>query len=246
MRHRLLTLLTPLLLLPSAALALEVGARAAYWFADLSGEVRLDDGIPGTTVDLTDDLGVDDENFFLGEAWLQAGSHRLSLGGFKADYSGTRSVSVVFGGKTFTGVTETSLEYVSLDLAYQYDLVDLENILAGFSLGPVVQVKYLDGEVKLAAAGQQESQSFQLPIPLVGLGLHVGLVADLLELRARGVGVAYSGNSIVELQGELSVNPMPFFEVVAGYRYFAIDVDEEDLLLDYSQTGPYAGLALKF
>lgn len=245
MRHRLLSLVLPLLLLPSAALALEAGARAAYWIADLSGEVRLDDGLPGTTVDLENDLGVDDENFFLGEAWLKVGSHRLSLGGFKADYSGTGSKTVVFGGKTFTGTTVTSLEYVGLDLAYQYDLLDVENILAGFSLGPVVQVKYLDGEVKLAAAGLQESQSFQLPIPLVGLGLHVGLVADLLEARARGVGMAYSGNSIVELQGEISVNPVPFFEVVAGYRYFSLDVDEADLLLDYTQTGPYVGLALK-
>lgn len=236
------------LLWAGAAGAFEVGARVAYWIPQLSGEVRLDDGVKGDTVDFTDDLGVDDENFFFGDAWLWIGDHHLILSATRVDYSGTKTLSspITFGDKPFSGRTDTSLEYTQLDLAYRYDLIDLENILAGFSLGPQVQVKYLDGEVRMEAAGQEESQSFQIPIPMVGLGGHLGILADLLEVRAHAVGMAYRGNRIVEASGEVSYNPLPFIELVAGYRYFQIDVETDDLTLDYAQTGPYVGVGAKF
>lgn len=247
-----------LLLLPSAAHALEVGVKGAYWFPNFSGEFRLDSGsIEGTPVDLKDDLGVDDENFFFGEAWLWVGDHHLTLSGMRVDYSGDKVLAetIVFGGTTFEaqGRVESSLEYTMLDLAYQYDLIDLENVLAGFSLGPILQVKYLDGKVKMKGSGTvngvdgtvEESETFRLPIPLVGLGTHIGLLGDWLEFRARAVGIGYRGNFLLEAQGELSYNPFPFLELVGGYRHFRIDVDEQDVLLNYTQTGPYVGLSLK-
>ncbi len=226
--------------------AFEVGARAAYWIPQLSGEVRLDDGTRGDTLDLTDDLGVDDESFFFGDAWLWIGDHHLILSGTRVDYSGTKTLAgVTFGGRTFTGRTDASLEYTQLDLAYRYDLIDLENLLAGFSLGPQIQVKYLDGEVRLETTGVEESQSFQIPIPLAGVGGHLGILADLLEVRAQAVGMGYRGNTIVEASAEVSYNPIPFVELVAGYRYFRIDVEADDLTLDYRQAGPYVGIGAK-
>lgn len=259
MRPRLLPLLLVLLLAPNLASAWEIGAKAAYWIPQFSGDFRLDSGdLEGTPVNLRDDLGVDDENFFFGEAWIWLGDHHLTLSGMRVDYSGDNRIDrdIRLGDTVFTvnGRLESSLEYTMLDLAYQYDLIDLENVLAGFSLGPILQVKYLDGEVRFkgtgsvnggAEASREESETFQIPIPLVGLGSHVGLLGDWLELRARAVGIGYRGNFLLEAQGELSYNPFPFLELVGGYRHFRIDVDEQDVLLDYTQTGPYVGLGLK-
>jgi len=224
-----------------------------------SGEFRLDsDGIEGTTVNLEDDLGVEDEQFFFGEVWIWAGDHHLTLSGMKVDYSGEETLSeeIVFGGETFVvgGRAESSLEYTMLDLAYQYDLIDLENPVGGFSLGPILQVKYVDGEVKMSGDGDvngvtghvEESQDFRFPLPMVGLGAHIGVLADWLELRARGVGMAYQGDSILDLQGEAVLTPFPFLEIVGGYRYFAINVDRDDVLLDYRQSGPYFGAGVVF
>ena len=250
MRHMVALLALAVAAVPGIASAWELGAKGAYWIAELSsGQIRLDDGGEGTEVDLHDDLGIDSENLFFGEAWLWAGRHHLSLTGTPVDYSGSERIgtSIEFGGVSFPANTrvDTSLEYVVLDLAYQYDLIDIENILAGLSLGPVFRVSYFDGEVKMKGGGEEESQSFRIPFPMLGLGGHLGIVADLLEVRARAAGMWFRGDFVVEALGEVSLNPLTFIELVGGYRYFRIDIDEEDLLLDYTQTGPYVGLSLK-
>jgi hypothetical protein len=249
MRRVVLLLALAVAFAPAAASAWEVGAKGAYWIADLSGQVRLDENGTGTQVDFRDDLGVGNENFFFGEGWLSAGRHHLSLSGARIDYSGTSRISqpITFGGVRFnvTAQVDTGLEYTMLDLAYRYDLLDLENVLAGFSVGPMIQVKYLDGTVSMESLGQKESATFQVPIPMLGLGGHLGIVANLVEVRARVAGMVFRKDSIVEVQGEVSVNPMPFFELVAGYRHFTVDVEEGNLLLDYTQTGPYLGASVK-
>ena len=229
------------------ARAFEVGARAAYWVPALSGEVRLDGALPGTRVDLTDDLGITDENFFFGDAWVWLGDHHLTLSATRIDYSGSGTLSgVVFGDVVFSGRTDTSIEYTVIDLTYRYDLVDLENVLAGLSLGPEIQVKYLDGEVRMEAAGEEESRSFQIPVPMAGLGGHVGILADLLEARARVALIALRGDRAWEAAAEIAFSPLPFVDVTAGYRHFDIDVEEGDLLLSYTQSGPYVGLGIVF
>ncbi len=237
------------LFLSTPAAAFELGARAAVWAPSLSGDVRLDDGVDGDTLALDDDLGIDDEYVPFVDAWLWIGRHHFTFGAQRVDYSGSEALSgVSFGGSTFDGKTKTSLEYTALDLAYQFDLLDLENFLAGFSLGPLVQLKYLDGEVRMKeeTSGLEETESFQLPVPMVGLGLHVGLLADILQLRARGAGIAYGGDRAVEAYGELVLTVFPFVELAGGYRYFEIDVDEAGLVLDYVQAGPYLAAGLHF
>ncbi|MDF1556250.1 MAG: hypothetical protein P1P84_24495, partial [Deferrisomatales bacterium] len=221
-RKALLLILTLGLAAPVAAPALELGAKIAYWMPQFTGQFRLDaGGVPGTLVDAGDDLGIDEENSFFGEAWLWVGDHHLTLSGVKVDYSGEQSLNqeIVFGGQTFVigGRAASSIEYVMLDLAYQYDIIDLENPLGGFSLGPILQVKYLDGDVKMSGDGEvsgitghiDESEEFRFPLPMVGLGAHVGVLADWLELRLRGVGMAYQGDSILDLQGEAALTPFP-------------------------------------
>lgn len=255
-RHSAALALFLSLLCAGTASAFEVGARGAYWITTFSGEFQLDsDGVRGTLIDAQDDLGIEDEDFVFGEVWLWAGDHHLTLAGMKVDYSGDETLSepIVFGGVTFpAGVqAESSLEYLMLDLTYQYDLIDLENVLAGFSLGPIVQVKYLDGEVKMEGrepvSGLQieESETFRFPIPMLGVGAHLGVLADWVEVRARAAGITYQGNSLIEALGEVGVTPFPFLEIVGGYRYFSIDIDEQDVLLDYKQYGPYVGLSLQ-
>jgi hypothetical protein len=254
-----LFVLSAVLLSAHSAAAFEIGAKGAYWLPEFSGTFRLDsNGIVGTPVDLADDLGIKDDNPFFGEVWLWIGDHHLILSGMKVDYSGEEILSrdIIFGGQTFVvgGRAYTSLKYNMLDLAYQYDLIDLENPLGGFSLGPILQVKYLDGKVEVGGDGDvngvtghvEESETFKFPIPMIGLGTHVGVLANWLELRGRAVGMGYQGDSILDLQGELALTPFPFLDIVGGYRYFSIDVDRDDVLLDYRQSGPYVGAALVF
>jgi hypothetical protein len=237
--------------MPLTSSAFEIGARGYYWFPSLDGKLKVDEAnIIGTTIDFENDLAIKDEDYPSVEAFVGVGRHHLDLGYTKIDYSGSNVLTrdIVFNGKTYSigDLVSSSIEYKMIDFHYQYDFIDLENVLAGFSLGGVLQVKYLDGEVSLKTTGLDEKEDFTLPIPMVGLNLHIGIIADILEARVRGTIMTYSGNSMYELMGDISWTPFPFIGIHGGYKTFVIDVEEEDALLDYNMSGPFAAITISF
>jgi hypothetical protein len=246
-----LTFFLALALIPLTSSAFEIGARGYYWFPSLDGKLKVDEAnIIGTTIDFENDLAIKNEDYPSVEAFVGVGRHHLDLGYTKIDYSGSNVLTrdIVFNGKTYSigDLVSSSIEYKMIDFHYQYDFIDLENVLAGFSLGGVLQVKYLDGEVSLKTTGLDEKEDFTLPIPMVGLNLHIGIIADILEARVRGTIMTYSGNSMYELMGDISWTPFPFIGIHGGYKTFVIDVEEEDALLDYNMSGPFAAITISF
>ncbi|MBW1828948.1 MAG: hypothetical protein JRI74_05960 [Deltaproteobacteria bacterium] len=159
------------------------------------------------------------------------------------------SVQVDEGGVVGTTIlfNEQACVFNSLvDFCYQYDFMGLENVLAGFSLGRVIQVKYLDGNVNLSSTGIDETEDFARPVPLVSLNLHVGVLADILEARVRGTGITYSGKTLYEVAGEISFTPVPFLDIHGGYKFFDIAFDEEDVSLNHDMAGPYLAMTVSF
>ncbi|MBW2006371.1 MAG: hypothetical protein JRI72_17590, partial [Deltaproteobacteria bacterium] len=237
-----LSLLLVALLLPASSSAFEIGVRGYYWFPSLDGNVQVDEAaLIGTTINFEKDLGIEDENYPSVEVFLGGGRHHLALTYTNIDYSGKKTLTrdIIFHGKTYSisNLVESSIEYKMMDLYYQYDFLNLENVAAGFSLGAVLQVKYLDGDVGLKTSVFDEKRDFTLPIPMIGLNLHIGLLADVLEARLRGTAIGYAGNTIYELMGDISWTPLPFLDVHGGYKTFVIDIDEDDIVFDYDMSG---------
>jgi outer membrane protein len=246
-----LSLLLVALLLPASSSAFEIGARGYYWFPSLDGNVKVDEAATiGDTLNFEKDLGIEDENYPSVEVFLGAGKHHLALTYTDIDYSGRKTLTrdIIFNGETYSiGDLVTSfIEYKMMDLLYQYDFLNLENVLAGFSLGVVFQIKYLDGEIGLKTTGIDEKEDFTLPIPMIGLNLHIGMLADVLEARLRGTAIGYAGNAIYELMADLSWTPLPFLDIHGGYKTFVIDIDEDDVIFDYDMSGPYLALTVSF
>jgi outer membrane protein len=249
--YLVLLLLFVIFFLPASTFAFEIGARGYYWFPSLDGNVKVDEAsIIGTTIDFENDLGIEDENFPSVEVFLGGGRHHLSLTYTDIDYSGRKKLTrdITFNGETYNinELVTSSIEYKMMDLHYRYDFLNLENVGAGFSLGVVLQVKYLDGEVALKTAGIDEKEDFTLPIPMIGLNLHIGMLANVLEARLRGTAIGYSGNSIYELTADVSWTPLPFLDIHGGYKSFVIDIDEDDVVFDYDMSGPYVALTVSF
>jgi hypothetical protein len=243
-----------LLLFPAMpAGAFEIGARALYWFPTMKADMKADsDTKVGTSLDLRDNLGVGSESFPTFEAFGGLGKHRLSLSYTPIKYSGsTRLASPVnFNGQTFAAGSDvsTDLKLRMLDLEYQYKFLDLENILAGFSLSAIGQIKYLDGEARMEAPATANAADFKVrvPIPMVGVGTHIGLLAGLLEARAKVTGVAYSHNYLYEGLADLSLTPFPFLDIHAGYKIIRLKIDHNDIFLDSQLHGPFVGLTVSF
>ncbi len=245
-----LPLLLAILLSPLSSLAFEIGARGYYWFPSLDGKIRVDEANSiGTTIDFKDDLGIEDEDYPSGEVFVGLGRHHLSLTYTNIDYSGSNTLTrtIVFKGETYTigELVTSSIEYQMIDFHYQYDFLNLENVMAGFSLGGVLQVKYLDGEVSLKNTFD-EKEDFTIPIPMVGLNLHIGLISDILEARLRGTAMSYSGNTTYEIMADISLTLLPFIDIHGGYKTFVIDIDEDDVMFDSDMSGPYVALTVSF
>jgi outer membrane protein len=242
-----------ILLAASPAGAYEIGARALYWFPDLKADIRADnEGLYGTTLDVRDRMGVGNKSFPSFEVFGSTGKHALSLAYTPLSYSGTTTLTsaINFNGKTFAAGTsvDTSLKLRMLDLEYRYRLFDAQSVLAGLSLSVLGQVKYLDGEVKVEApsAATSADYSLRVPIPMIGAGANLGLLAKLLEARAKVAGVTFSHNYLVEAMAELAYTPFPFLAVNAGYKYMKLKIDHRDVFLDSQFSGPYVGLSVSF
>jgi hypothetical protein len=233
------------------AQALELGARGYYWFPAFSATQRVDTAsTTGTQFDIKNVMGVSNESFWSAEIYGGIGKHHLSAMYTPMKYTSNTNLTtpINFGGTNFTANTGVNynLDFYMMDVKYLYDIINMENILAGFSVGPMVQVKYVSGSTELKSSGQDVKQNFSAPIPMVGLGAHIGLIANILEARAQVTGMGYSGNFVIEAMADISVTPFPFVDIHGGYKYIGLKVDRNDYYMDATFSGPFVALTVGF
>ncbi len=232
------------------------GARAEYWIPTFTGDLRVDNnGVTGTEINIKDDLGVGNENFPVVEAYFEAGNHEITLTYSQVDFSGAKNIekNIVFYGNTYNvnAYVESDLKTSMIDFEYQYKLLNFKNILAGLSIGIIGKVKYLDGEVRMHSSTigsvYDNKEDFHVPVPMVGLGAKIGLLANILEARAKVTGMGYSDNYFYDAMADISVTPFPFLNIYGGYRAMSLKIDNvSDIYAKMDFYGPYAGLALSF
>jgi outer membrane protein len=235
----------------AAAPGFEIGARATYWFPDLSAQFQTFDPAPeGTRFDAKDDLGVGDEKFLSGEGFVRFGRVHLRLGYTPVEFDGNNTLTrdIIFRGRTFS-IAENVVSRLDVDMVdaeVQVDLFRPSLVAANFSLGVTAKIKYVDGHVELRSATLAERRDFRAPVPMLGLAAGVGLLRELVRVDARAGGVAYSGNHLFETDVFASVVPYPFLRIQAGYRLIDLKLDEDDLLVDLRLNGPYLGAQFSF
>jgi outer membrane protein len=252
-RILLLTAVLPLMAaVPAHAFpGFEVGARGVYWFPDLSGDVQtFAGGIEGTKFDVKDDLGVGDEDFPSGEAFVRIGRLHFRVGYTPVEYDGNKQLTrqIVFDGETFD-VNENVVSNLDLDMIdgeAQFDLIQPDFVATNFNLGIIVKVKYVDGTVELRSTTATETMDFQAPLPMVGLAAGVGFLNNMLRADARVSGIAYSGNHLYEGDIYASFSPLPFVSIQGGYRLIDMEIDEDDIEVTLKLKGPYVGAQISF
>ncbi len=236
--------------------ALEFGARAYYWYPSLSATQRVDSGgATGTEINLKDDLDISNKGIPSVEAFAGVGKHHVSLMYSQVDYSGSRTLgrALTFNGKTFAqnAQVDSDFKVKMLDADYQFDLLNLENILAGFSVGVIGKIKYFNGETRMnsstAGSVYDEKKTYDLVIPMVGAGAHLGILANILEARAKVTGMSYSSTTCWDALADISVTPFPFLDIHGGYRYMKLKSDNvSDFYADMEFSGPFVALTVSW
>jgi hypothetical protein len=227
------------------------GIRGMYWFPDLSATAQtIIAGMPETKFDLKDDLGMEDENFLSGEAFLRLGRVHCRIGYTKISYDGSEMLSqeIEFNGQVFPvgDNVVSSLDLKMLDAEIQVDILRPDFVGSRFYLGLIGKVKYVDLDLEIASTALTEKEGFRVPVPMVGLAMGAGFLNDALRFDARVSGMAYSANYLYEVDAFASLAPFPYLRVQGGYRYIDLKVDEDDLLADIDLKGPYVGAQLSF
>ncbi len=232
-----------------AAPGFEVGARGAYWFPKLTGSAQTN-ATGDTRFDFKDTLGVKDENIPFGEAFLRLGSTTLRVGYTQFTFDGSKTLSdnVTFNGTTFpvSDNVISGLDMKMLDGEVQFDFLRPDVGLAGFNLGLILKVKYVDGKVELRSTLRTETKDFKAPVPMVGAAAGVGFLKDMVRVDARATGIAYSGNHLYDVDAYASFAPLPFVRIQGGYRYIDLKIDKDDTLASFKLSGPYLGAQLSF
>lgn len=249
-------LILSVILYAPSVFAFGFGAQAKYWIPNFKGDLRVDgQGLAGTELDMENDLGISKENYPGVEAFLGVGNHEFRFAYSQVNLSGGNYINrnILFDGDAYLvgAYVESELNTNMFDLEYQYKFLNLENILAGFSLGLIGRIKYFDGEVKMQSSTpgsvNYNREDFHIPIPMVGLGVNIGILANILEARGEIVGMGYSDSYFYDGMAELSFTPFPFLNIHGGYRAMSIKIDDiSDIYAKMDFYGPYAGLAVNF
>lgn len=233
----------------------DVGARAYYWFPELTGNVQTTLGgiTDNTTFDVKDDLGVEDENFAAGEAFLRVGRFHFRLGYTPLDFSGDKVLTrtIRFEGVDYSAGqrVQSQLDLKTYDGEIQVDLFRPSiPAVANLYVGVMAKVKYVDGNVELrnVTTPTVKEKDFNAPIPMVGLAAGAGVLGDIVRVDARAAGIAYSGNHLYEGDIYASVAPFPFLKLQGGYRLIDLKVDDDDFKGEIKLKGPYVGLQAAF
>ena len=222
-----------------------VDLEGRYWLTTMDDEIKS--GTTGDTINLVDDLGVDDkENFFDVRATLELGSHRLRYGYMPLNWKGTKTISqdIVFNGQTYSALdtVNTELDIAYHRLGYEYDIIDtLDN-----RLGVIFEVKYFDIDASLTSTGLNETASVKAPIPTIGIAAQVGL-PFLLTVGGEVTGITLGSAAwLVDAEAGVNFKPAPFVVVSGGYRLLKLHLDYDDDLADISVQGPFVMLRADF
>jgi hypothetical protein len=236
----------------NTASAFEIGARAYYWYPTVRADMKVDgSGSSGTEFNPKDMFGMGTKGYPSLEVFGGLGRQHVSIMYTQIDYSGTATLSspIIFNGVTFAAGTsvDSSWKIRMLDAAYKFDVIDMSNVLAGFSISAIAKLKYIDADSSMSnSIVGQTSNNFKLPVPMIGAAAHIGILANILEARAEITGIAYSGNYLYEALADVSLTPFPFLDIHAGYKIITLRIDHSDTYFNGRFAGPYAALTVSF
>jgi hypothetical protein len=158
---------------PATGERYHIEAGAGFWFPTASMSIESESlGIPGSTIDFKNDLGLMDKSFPAVQVVLRPAKRhkfRFELIPMSYDQEHTLTRTIIFNGQSYTvGVPViSSLKWNAYRFAYEYDFISRDR---GFG-GLILETKYTDVQAQLAIAPPATTNEFvhaQGPIPAIG------------------------------------------------------------------------------
>jgi hypothetical protein len=268
-RWRMLTSLAVVFLLPWGARAQDpprqaqelpegeryrIEAMVRYWSPSADIIVSSDaPGVPGTRIDLRNDLGVTNQSFpELQLEWRPRSKHAFRFQYIPVHFDSTATLArdLVFNGVTYrAGLPATvSLDWTTYRFGYEYDFIAKRRANLGF----IAEVKHTVVRAELGTVNLDEVSRQAMPVPAVGGIVRVHPAARLAltgEVTFFGVPDRpdrHYGGHIADVDLSAVWNVTRHFGAQAGFRDIDINHLGEWNTATFSLKGPYVGVLVGF
>ena len=166
------------------------------------------------------------------------------------DGIGRKNTNFKFGDITFTQnvdfYSEVTLDHYDIALYYGIPFVSTASAgLLNIDVGLNLRVIDFSAKIRQETLSKEESESFTLPVPMVFVGVQVKPI-ERLSIEGEARVVSYGGNSLYSLIGRARVNVFAGLFAAGGYRYDGIVIDEENVDVDISFSGPFLEAGFQF
>lgn len=260
--RRLLTV--PLLLIGGVASAADnvasdywVRVMPAAWFVGFDGDAQYtENGVPGDNLSLDDlDLANSEACFGLEVSAKLPILFSFHAGGYVVGTEGSfTATGETFGGATFAGNVNSSIDLSDLYIEADLQILDLD--LVGFAIG--VGYHLMNTEVSLSDGTNSAALDEDLQFPVVSLRAHANLPmltslgaeakVHWIDLSLDDTGVSYIDATI-----QITWRPWELLGFIGGYRYVAAELSFDNPAgvnaeadLDLTLSGPFLGLTAQF
>lgn len=244
---------TALCLLLTFAASAEVILEARQWAADPSGQIRVDGSGAADTIDLTRDLGLEEDESLDGRLLIRP-SRRTSVrfGWAPITLTGEQVVSrtISFMGSDFDistrVVSDLEIDYGRLGFAWQF----LSSRDGRFRFGPLVEAKGLRGTAILSApdipSPISESEEFEVAFASAGVALDLEPNERFHVFAEATVLVDDSEGDLDDIEAGVRFYATKTLAIVAGVKSLEIDATDDDDMLQMDLEGAFAGLSVRF
>ncbi|MDH3255227.1 MAG: hypothetical protein OEM62_09565 [Acidobacteriota bacterium] len=247
-------LLTLVCLTHSASTArAEIVLEARQWSPSLSGEIRIDGSNLIDTIDLTEDLALQDDDAFGGRLLIRPSRRTLiRLGWVPLTLSGERVVTrtINFLGRDFniSSLVQSNLDLEYGRLGFAWQVLSADD--GKYRIGPLIEAKGFRGEATLSAPDlpvpASETADFETAFASAGLIMDLE-PSERFHVFAEGtILIDDSQGDLVDVEAGVRFFPTKLLAIVAGYRRLEIDAEDGTDLLVMNLEGVFFGASLHF
>jgi len=237
-----------LLSAPLQADFIGVQIGASSWTPDYSGDFSLDGSSSGTTIDIEDDLGFDDESH--SSVWIKI-EHpvpvlpniKITSSDLDASSSDTLTRDIVYDDETFSASADvdTRFDMSNTEFTLYYELLDnWINFDAGLS------VRQYDGVSKIRTSSNSAKEDLDFAVPLLYLDARIDLPLTGFFVDSTLNTISVDDNSITETMVGVGYESDFGLGGRLGYRSLDLEFDEDDLDVDLEFEGTYLNVFYHF
>lgn len=243
----------------SFAQATGVEVAIGGWQQSPGGDMSYKAVSDNDKLELEDDLGYESENRIMGrlkvDMPLVLPNIYLVVAPMSFEGTGSKSIDFTFGDQEFRADADIDSKVTAnqYDLAFYWGIPGIKTATVGkFNIDVGLNARFLDLEAELEGESADvpgetisEDESIIVVVPMLYVAAQF-MPIEKFAIEAEARGLAVGGNSFLSFLGRAKYQFAGPAFVAAGYRLDTLNVDQDDVEVDISFSGPFVEVGLKF